>query len=325
MSTYDTKNSNKITTNDWYKGQGLLVESITPPMPVENDYQAEDLSSLNNYQKETSLILITSKTYANFSFINYIFNSLANVFQLTLLYIEDLIDYQHPNSYNITYLICFDEFDSIIQQQLNSTILNNLNAHVNYLFLIINSPCYDLIKHFYTTIIDKRIILVLHYHSTFDNEPLLLCSGNRITYDKIQSSLLIYLCKKLKYIESNENENEPLYSSYSVSSIMKSTNILNHFINDQFQNIINENFDSKFLENNQSIINELFPLNIINKTSTNNSNNLLDFIHQSNEDILTNTSKQTIVMNDLFQTRAIKTQVPPPICEYYVQNILRKQ
>jgi len=30
-------------------------------------------------------------------------------------------------------------------------------------------------------------------------------------------------------------------------------------------------------------------------------------------------------MNDLFQNGIIKTHIPPPICEYYVQNILHEK
>ncbi|CAF4947906.1 unnamed protein product, partial [Rotaria socialis] len=203
----------------------------------------------------------------------------------------------------------------------------NLNAHINYLFLIINSPSYDLIRHFYSTITDTRSIVILQYHTTFDNEPLLLCSGNRTTFDKIQSSFLKYLCTKIKYIESSENENEQLFSAYCISSIIQSTNILNNFINEKFQETLNGEFESDFLNNNQSVINELFPRVSTSKptNNNNNNNNLLELIHNSNEDIVTNKSKQAIVMNGLFQNRAIKTRIPPTICEYYVQNILHEK
>ncbi|CAF4746035.1 unnamed protein product, partial [Rotaria sp. Silwood2] len=274
-------------------------------------------------QKQNSVIIITLKTYSNSSFISYLFNCLSNIFHSSIIYIDDLINYQHPNTYNIYYLICFDYFDSIIKQTLNLTILNNLNAHINYLFLIINTPSYELIKHFYSIIIDKRTIMILHYHSTFDNESLLLCSGNRITFEMIRSTFLKYLCSKIKYIESNDNEQEQLYSAYCISSVIQSTNILNYFINEQIQETLNEKFESDFLRNNQQVINELFPQLSINKIS--NGNNLLELIHKSNEDILKNKSKQSIVMNDLFQSCAIKTHIPPPICEYYVQNILHEK
>jgi hypothetical protein len=169
---------------------------------------------------------------------------------------------------------------------------------------------------------DKRIILILRYHSTFDNEPLLLCSGNRTIFEMTRSSLLKYLCSKIKYIESNGDEDEQLYSSYCISSIMQSTNILNNFVNEQIHQTLNEKFQSNFLENNQNVINELFPQLSITKTS--NQNNLLELIQNSNDDLLTNQSKQTTIMNDLFQNGAIKTHIPPPICEYYTQNILHK-
>ncbi|CAF1221073.1 unnamed protein product [Rotaria sordida] len=326
LDTFATNNSNinqiLTTNNDWYKEQGLLVESITPPLHSKNDYQLECISSSDNFQKQNSVIIITSKTYSNSSFISYLFNSLSNIFHSSIIYIDDLINYQHPNTYNIYYLICFDYFDLIIKQKLNLTILNNLNAHINYLFLIINAPSYELIKHLYSIIIDKRTIFILHCHLTFDNEPLLLCSGNRTKFEMIRSTFLKYLCSKIKYIESNDNEQEQLYSAYCISSIIQSTNILNYFINEQIQETLNENFESDFLRNNEHVINELFPQLTINKISNNSNNSILDLIHKSNEDIVTNKSKQSIVMNDLFQSRAIKTHIPPPICEYYIQNIL---
>ena len=82
---------------------------------------------------------------------------------------------------------------------------------------------------------DKRSILVLHYRSTCDNDPILLCSGNRTTYEAIRSSFLKYLCSKIKYIQSNDNEGEQLYSAYCISSIIQSTNVLNHFVDQQIQ------------------------------------------------------------------------------------------
>ncbi|CAF1300681.1 unnamed protein product [Rotaria sp. Silwood1] len=320
--TTDNSNINQMltTSNDWHKEQGLLIESITPPLCSENDQQLDNISTSDNFQKQISVIIITSKTYTNSSFISYLFNCLSNIFHSSIIYIDDLRNYQHPNTHNIYYLICIDYFDSIIKQTLDLTILNNLNAHINYLFLIINAPSYEIIKHIYSIIIDKRTIFILHYHSTFDNEPLLLCSGNRTMFDMIRSTFLKYLCSKIKYIESNDNEQEQLYSAYCISSIIQSTNILNYFINEQIQETLNHKFESNFLKNNQQVINELFPQLSISKIS--NDNNLLELIHKSNEDILKNKSKQSIVINDLFQSRAIKTHIPPPICEYYVQNIL---
>jgi hypothetical protein len=139
----------------------------------------------------------------------------------------------------------------------------------------------------------------------------------------IRSTLLKYLCSKVKYIESQGNEDEQLYSSYCISSIIQSTNVLNHFVNEQIHRTLNENFELDFIQNNENIINELFPQLSINKTS--NQNNLLELINHSNEDILKNQSKQSTIMNDLFQNGVIKTHIPPPICEYYVQNILHEK
>jgi hypothetical protein len=166
---------------------------------------------------------------------------------------------------------------------------------------------------------DQRTILILHYHSTFDNEPLLLCSGNRTTYEMIRSTLLKYLCSKVKYIESDE---EQLYSAYCISSMIQSTNILNHFVDEQIQKTLNEKFDQNFLENNSNVINELFPRLSIDKNS--NENTLLDFVHQSNEDLLQNKSKQSTIMNNLFENGSIKTPMPPPIHQYYLENILHE-
>jgi len=74
---------------------------------------------------------------------------------------------------------------------------------------------------------DKRTILILHYHSTFDNEPLLLCSGNRITFEMIRSTLLKCLCSKIKYIESQGDEEEEFYSMNNISFRYQSNNIKN--------------------------------------------------------------------------------------------------
>ncbi|CAF3533917.1 unnamed protein product [Rotaria sp. Silwood1] len=181
-------------------------------------------SQIETFEKQISVIIITSKTYTNSSFISYLFNCLSNIFHSSIIYIDDLRNYQHPNTYNIYYLICIDYFDSIIKQTLDLTILNNLNAHINYLFLIINAPSYEIIKHIYSIIIDKRTIFILHYHSTFDNEPLLLCSGNRTMFDMIRSTFLKYLCSKIKYIESNDNEQEQLDLFNAISSPLNNSN-----------------------------------------------------------------------------------------------------
>ena len=321
MISDNTKHNQITTTNTgWPAEQDLLIETITPPLPSHND---EYTSSLNDYQNHNSVIIITTHMYSNSPFISYIYNCLSNHFHPKIVSIDYLTNYHHPNTFKIFYLICFDRFDSIMKQILDSTILNNLNAHVNYLFLIINAPSYEIVKHFYSTIIDKQTILILHYHLTFDNEPLLLCSGNRKTFEIIQSSLLKYLCSKIKYIQSIENDHEQLYSAYCISSIIQSTNVLNYFVNKQIQQTLNENFDLDFLKSNQNVIDELFPQ--LSRSRISNENNLIELIHHSNEDILTNKSKQLTMMKDLFQNGVIKTHTPPPICEYYLQNILHEE
>jgi hypothetical protein len=319
-SNIDKSSQASTTNNDWYTQQGLIVESITPPLPSQNDTQPEYISSLDNFHETNSIIIITTKTYSNSSFISYLFNCFSHFIHHSIIYIDDPINnYQHPTTSNISYLICLDHFDSNIKQILNSTILNNLTAHINYLFLVLNAPSHELVKHFYSTVMDQRTILILHYHSTFDNEPLLLCSGNRTTYEMIRSTLLKYLCSKVKYIESDE---EQLYSAYCISSMIQSTNILNHFVDEQIQKTLNEKFDQNFLENNSNVINELFPRLSIDKNS--NENTLLDFVHQSNEDLLQNKSKQSTIMNNLFENGSIKTPMPPPIHQYYLENILHE-
>jgi hypothetical protein len=125
----------------------------------------------------------------------------------------------------------------------------------------------------------------------------------------------------MKYIESDGDEQ--LYSAYCISSMIQSTNVLNHFVDEQIHETLNEKFDRNFLENNVHIINELFPQLSISKNSTENS--LLNFIHQSNEDLLKNKSKQSTIINDLFENGAIKTPQPPPICQYYLENILHEK
>ena len=195
--------------------------------------------------------------------------------------------------------------------------------HINYLFLVINAPSHELVKHLYSTVMDKRTIIILHYHSTFDNEPLLLCSGNRTTFEMIRLTLLKYLCSKVKYIESRGDEEEQLYScllyflNNSIEQIFLIILLMNKFIE-----TLNEKFDRNFLENNSHIINELFPRLSISKNS--NESPLLEYIHQSNDEVLQNKSKQSTIFNDLFENGAIKTSKPPPICQYYLENILHE-
>ncbi|UJR26590.1 hypothetical protein I4U23_007910 [Adineta vaga] len=310
----NNQNNQLLTINhDWYAQQGLLVESITPPLPSENDNPP--------VYTPPSVIIITTKNYNNPSFISFIFNSLSNIFHTTLLYIEHLSNYQHPSSTTLTYLVCFDHFQPSLQQTLDTTILNNLNAHVNYYFLLMNTPSQSFVKYFYSKIMDKRSIMVVHYHSPFESDPLLLCSGNRGTYEILRSTFLKYLCSKMKFIESHGDKDELLYSAYVISSIMQSSNILNHFVDEQIQQTLNENFDLNFLQNNQNVIDELFPRISMNKNS--NSNALNDFIQISNTEILENKEKQSIIMYDLLQNGAINSNPPPPMFELYTQTILQ--
>ena len=317
------KTSQTSTANtDWYTQQGLIVESITPPLPSQNDTQLEKISSSDHFHQTNSVIIITTKTYFNSSFISYLFNCFSHFPHHSIIYIDDpIINYQYPTTSNISYLICLDHFDSTIKQALNSTVLNNLTAHITYLFLLLNAPSHELVKHFYSTVMDQRTIVVLHYHSTFENEALLLCSGSRTTYEMIRWTLLKYLCPKMKYIESEGDEQ--LYSAYCISSMIQCSNVLNHFVQEQIQETLNEKFDRNFLGNNQDIINELFPQLSITKPTT--QSNLLDFVHQSNADLLQNRSKQSTIMTDLLENGAIRTQIRPPICEYYLEHVLHEK
>ena len=178
------------------------------------------------YEKINSIIIITTKTYSNSSFISYLFNCFSHFPHHSIIYIDDpIINYQHPTTSNISYLICLDHFDSTIKQALNSTVFNNLTTHITYLFLLLNAPSHELVKHFYSTVMDQRTIVVLHYHSTFENEALLLCSGSRTTYEMIRCTLLKYLCSKIKFIESEGNGEEQFYSTNDIPLRYQSNNI----------------------------------------------------------------------------------------------------
>ena len=313
-------NSHRTTTaNDWYNKQGLVVESITPPLPIEMTDHSD------NCQKSTSIIILTTKSYSNSSFISFLINSFSNFSHHSIIYIDDPTTFlpNHPSISNVYYFICLDYFDETIKQTLDSTILNNLNVHINYLFLILNSPSNELIKHLYSTVMDRRAILVLHYHSTFDNEPLLLCSGNRTTFELIEKILSKYLCPKIKYIEAQNETDEEIYSAYCISSIVQSASILHHFVNEQIQEILNENFNEEFQRKNEHVMNELFSQLSINKST--NQDNLGNIIENSNTEIVTNSNKQSAILNDLFDNGAIRTRIPPPICEYYLQEYLQKK
>ena len=94
----------------------------------------------------------------------------------------------------------------------------------------------------------------------------------------------------------------------------------------KFSKTLNEKFQFDFLGNNQNVIEELFPQLTINKSS--NSNNLLEFVQNSNEDILKNQSKQSTIMNDLFRSGAIKTNIPRQFVNimhkiFYIKNSIK--
>ncbi|CAF1546926.1 unnamed protein product [Adineta ricciae] len=179
---------------------------LNPLLQSNNDSYSFQNHPADTVPKLNSITIITTKTYSNPPFISFIFNSLSTFFHTSLIYVEHLPNYQHPSVTSLTYLICFDQFDASLQHTLDATILNNLSAHVNYHFLLVNAPCQSLVKHLYTRIMDQRSILVVDYRSTFDDDALLLCSGNRETYEMLRPTLLKYLCSKVKYIESRDVE-----------------------------------------------------------------------------------------------------------------------
>ena len=142
ISTSNSNTTNQTLTidNNWFLQQGLLVESITPPMPIENNHPLEHDTSFptnNSYYQHSVIIITSNNNYSASSLISYVYNCLSNVFHTTIISIDNLINYQYSNTSYLTYIICFDHFNSTIQQTLNSTILHHFNTHTNYLFLII--------------------------------------------------------------------------------------------------------------------------------------------------------------------------------------------
>jgi hypothetical protein len=261
--------------------------------------------SNNIYQPETtnSIIIITTKAYSNSSFISYLFNCLVDFIHRSIVYIDDLINYQHPTTSNITYLICLDHFDTTMQQILDRTILNNLNVHMNYLFLVINAPSNEVVTHLYSTVMDKRTILILHYHSTFENDPSLLCSGNRRTFEMIELSLLKYLCSNVKYIESKEDDNEELYC---ISPASQSNNVT-------MVDIPNQISDSHSFINNQNATNEYLLLTSTLKKSKKLGRRRI--INDLNKGIVKRKYKQLLRRHNIISTSS---------SEYSVQNILER-
>ena len=183
----------------------IITTNPNQSLQINSQYaQAEH----EDFVQITSIIILTTKSYSNSSFISFLINSFSTFSHHSIIYIDDPTTFlpNHPSISNVYYFICLDYFDETIKQTLDSTILNNLNVHINYLFLILNSPSNELIKHLYSTVMDRRAILVLHYHSTFDNEPLLLCSGNRTTFELIEKTLSKYLRTEVKFLEDDMNE-----------------------------------------------------------------------------------------------------------------------
>ena len=261
------------------------------------------------FQKTNSVIIITTKSYSNSSFISYLFNCLSKFFYHSIIYIDDLTNYQHPNTSSISYLICLDHFDSTIKQTLDSTILNNLNVHINYLFLVINSPSHELIKHLYCRVMDKRIILILHYHSTFDNEPLLLCSGNRTIFEMTRSSLLKYLCSKIKYIDSSEDKEEQLYTTDDSTFVSQSNKIKN----EPMVEVPNQTVESNPFINYQNSINECLPSSSSSVMKYKKKLGRRRIMNNLGKKLLKRKSKHHLSKNGITSASS---------SEYYVQNIL---
>ncbi|CAF5190302.1 unnamed protein product, partial [Rotaria magnacalcarata] len=79
----------------------LTIEtSLNSVSQVNNEcsqFHSDAMSSqIDRFQKQNSIVIITSKIYSNSSFISHLFNCLSNVFQPSIIYIEDIIHYQHP-------------------------------------------------------------------------------------------------------------------------------------------------------------------------------------------------------------------------------------
>jgi hypothetical protein len=167
-----------------------------------------------------------------------------------------------------------------------------------------NTPSHEFVRHIYSTVMDKRSILVLHYHSTFDNDPILLCSGNRTTFEMIRSSFLKYLCSKMKYIESNDDEEQRLHTVDGISLAPE----LNNIKNEPIIEIPNQTSESNSFINYQ-----------------NNTENCLSMMkHKKNfgrRKILNNLGKK--ILKRKFKHRLSKHQITSVTSsEYYVQNIL---
>ena len=235
-STYNQYSSTshtypQYTSNNSYHIQSSGNNYCSCCIPSSSSATNSSSQFNNNYQltqsgqKVYSVMIITTKNYSNPSFISYLFNSLSHCIHHPIIYIDDppplpITNYHHPTTSTISYLICLDHFDSHIRQTLDSTILNHLTVHNsnnnNYLFILLNAPSHDLVKHFHSTVIDQGRIIVVHYYYRFENDALLLCSGDHRTYEEIRSNLLRYICPKVKYIESPEDPNKQFSSSNTI-------------------------------------------------------------------------------------------------------------
>ena len=283
-----------------------------------------DVASLptDTFRQTTTIVILTSDTFASAPLLSHIFHSLSPFLHRSLLYIEDLAQYQPPPpTANIVFLIWLHHFDAPLCQALDTAVLAHLHAaYARHFFLVLNAPSQLLVEHLHSTAVDKQSILVLNYHSTDENELVLLCSGHRGTFEFIRSSLLECICPKVKYIESTD---EQAFSAYTVASVLQSANVLHHFVDRQIQQTLNERFDSNFLRHNQGVIDELFPSapQPLMPTST-PATHQRSLVQTMNADVLKDKSKQADMMHDLFRNEVIQTRTAPPICQYYVQSVL---
>ena len=178
----NTSNDNHGDSYGWNYPYGTPSWcSCCPPSSLTNtkEFQINDSKSI------TAVIIVTTRNASSSSFLSFLYNCLTPFPHRSIHYIDEPINESFPSTIStIIYLFCFDHDDPTLQQTLDRTILNNLNVHRNYFFLLFNSPSQTLINHLYETVMDKRLILILHYHSS----PSLLCSGDRQTFEYLQES-----------------------------------------------------------------------------------------------------------------------------------------
>ena len=313
-----TTYGNTPVQDDWFSQQSRYIESITPPLPSESTHPIELRSPLEIFRQTTAIVILTTETLANAPLLSHLFHSLSPFLHRSLLYIDDLAHYQPPPpTSNIVYLIWLHHFDAPLRQALDTAVLAHLHAHARHFFLVLNAPSQLLVEHLHSTAMDKQSVLVLNYHSTSEHELVLLCSGHRGTFELVRSSLLECVCPKVKYIESTDQQ---AFSAYTVASVLQSANALNHFVDRQIQQTLNERFDSNFLRQNQSVIDELFPsAQQAPLTLPTNQRSLVQTMHA---DALNDKPKQATMMHDLFQNKVIQTRTAPPICQYFLQSVL---